>query len=135
MNHEHRAIKNLFLNDHKKFKTIVSETIKDRAGVLLEGLYKQVSKNIWNSIKSTPKISVVEETAPIIEEIQIPKGTFILRDGTSVRVDALDQHKLLKLYENLNTNGKERFKKVLFESKPGFDRLINLARIESKKND
>jgi len=135
MNHEHRAVKNLFLNDHRKFKTIVSETIKDRASVLLEDLYKRVSKNLWNTIKSAPEIEIIEETPSIIEEIEIPKGTFILKDGTSVRVDSLDQYNLLKLYENLNTNGKERFKKVLFESKTGFDRLINLARIESKKND
>lgn len=137
MNHQYRAIQNLFQNDHQKFKTIVSETIKDRISVLLEEQYKTVSKSILNFTK--PVVSITENTEsvpvpPITQEFEIPKGSFTLKDGTSIRIDSNDQDSLLKLYENLNTNGKDRFKKIIFETKSGFDRLLNLAKIESKKH-
>ena len=137
MNHEYRALTNLFQNDHRKFKTIVSENIKERISVILEDSYKKLGKNIFNSL---PVQSITEDTVEpmplvdVVSDFEIPKGTFVLKDGTSVRIDPVDENNLFKLYENLNNNGKERFKKVIFESKSGFDRLINLARIESKKH-
>lgn len=136
MTPEYRAISNLFQTDHRKFKTIISESIKDRISVLLENSYKNISRNILkesvNSATPTAEPQTQINETPV-DEFEIPKGTFILKDGTSIRLDETDQYNLTKLYENLNTNGKDRFKRIIFETKSGFDRLINLARIESKK--
>jgi hypothetical protein len=136
MTPEYRAISNLFQTDHRKFKTIISESIKDRISVLLENSYKNISKNILKEQVSLG-ISSVEPQIQInktpVDEFEIPRGTFILKDGTSIRLDDTDQYNLTKLYENLNTNGKDRFKRIIFETKSGFDRLLNLAKIERKK--
>jgi len=135
MKHEHRAVKNLFENDHTKFKTIVSELLKDRASVILEKTYKTLSKDALNRILVDMKIldETVSNITSVTEDFDIPKGSFTLKDGTAVRIDSLDQNKLFKLYENLNNDGKVRFKRIIFESKTSFDRLLNLARLESKK--
>ena len=118
-----------------KFKTVLKEEITNRANDIVYNLSLTERKNILKNIKQDECVS--PEKQQIKETIQTfkPEKTYSLKDGNIGILNAEEQNCVSKLYENLNTVNKERLLKLLSESQESFNKIIKLAKLESKRSN
>ena len=62
------------------------------------------------------------------------ESSYQLRDGSVGVLNETQQESVGKLYKSLNTDNRQRLVKLLAESQESFNRILNLAKIESTKN-
>ena len=62
------------------------------------------------------------------------ESSYQLRDGAVGILTESQQDSVGKLYKSLNTDNRQRLVKLLSESQESFNRILNLAKIESTKN-
>lgn len=62
------------------------------------------------------------------------ESSYQLRDGAVGILTESQQDSVGKLYKSLNTDNRQRLVKLLSESQESFNRVLNLAKIESTKN-
>jgi hypothetical protein len=116
-----------------QFKTVMIEELRERAAILMESLFKTESKSILNT-PETPVKRIKEEVAitPILVPQFQPQNSYQLKDGNIGILDANQRQMVSELYKKLNNDNKQRMVKLLSESKESFNRVLNLAKIETK---
>jgi len=119
-----------------QFNTIIKEYLNDRASVVLEQVYLEQSKSILKllePIQDELNESKISLTLPTLSAF-IPESSYQLRDGGIGILTENQQESVGKLYKSLNTDNRQRLVKLLSESQESFNRILNLAKIESTKN-
>jgi len=116
-----------------KFKAVLKEEITNRATDILYNTSLMERQNILNTSETGSACS--EKKQEIKETVQkfYPDKTYSLKDGNIGILDVEEQNCVSKLYENLNNINKERLLKLLSESQESFNRIVKLAKIESKR--
>jgi hypothetical protein len=116
-----------------QFKTVMIEELRERAAILMESLFKTESKSILNT-PETPVKQIKEEVAitPILVPQFQPQNSYQLKDGNIGILDANQRQMVSELYKKLNNDNKQRMIKLLSESKESFNRVLNLAKLETK---
>ena len=119
---------------NSQFNTVLSEELRERASVLMENLYREETKKLLECATQVVAASVV----PVKEEVQRTETTYIearyeLKDGNIGVLAESDRKLVSELYKNLNNENKERMVKLLSESQETFNRVLNLDRLENKK--
>ena len=127
---------NMILRGHPdKFKTILQEELRERASKLMEEAYRLESLKILETIETDKKQEIKEnikpETAPVTPKF-IPESTYQLRDGGIGILNSEERGLVTKLYESLNNDNKERMVKLLSESQESFNRILKLAKTQTK---
>ena len=127
---------NMILRGHPdKFKTILQEELRERASKIMEEVYRLESLKILETIETDKKQEIKEtakpETAPITPKF-IPESTYQLRDGGIGILNSEERVLVTKLYESLNNDNKERMVKLLSESQESFNRILKLAKTQTK---
>ena len=139
-----RLVKMILRGKTDQFKTVMMEELEHRVSILMEKMYKAECDSILKIIPPSPETTEKdkenkEDTVQISPTIGInleeflPESTYYLRDGNIGILNDVDKKSISKLYEKLNTDNRERLLKLLSESKESFNRVLNLAKIESKK--
>ena len=118
---------------NSQFNTVLSEELRERASVLMENLYREETKKLLECATQ-----VVASVVPVKEEVQRTETAYIearyeLKDGNIGVLAESDRKLVSELYKNLNNENKERMVKLLSESQETFNRVLNLARLENKK--
>jgi len=134
MNTKKRLIEFILHGKPDKFKSVLKEEISNRATDFIYNLMLNERKELLTKMKS---IESCESKQPInVQENTkfYPESSYQLRDGNVGILDHNERENISKLYENLNTNNKERLLKVLTESQQSFSRIIKLANLENKKD-
>jgi len=137
MNTPNRLVDMLLRGKTEQFKTVMAEELSYRASVLMEKILKAESDILLNvsevaSAENSPVYT--NKPSPNLPTF-IPETTINLRDGNVVSLTDEQKHTISKLYEKLNTDNKNRMVKLLSESKESFNRVLNLAKIESKESN
>ena len=127
---------NMILRGHAdKFKTILQEELQERAAILMEEVYRLESAKILETLESATPSPVLEQTKlepkPTTSKF-IPESTYQLRDGGIGILNSEEKTLVTKLYESLNTDNKERLVKLLSESQESFNRVLKLAKTQTK---
>lgn len=134
-----RLVQMILRGQADKFKNVLQEELKERAGLILEELYKNQSSVILDSIVEEAAVITVsnqENSTPnntIKEEKFIPQSTYKLKDGGIGILTDAEKTVVSKLYESLNNNNKERMVKLLSESQESFNRILKLAKSQNKQ--
>ena len=120
---------------NKQFHTVLSEELRERAAALMEKIYRNETKKLLESvaplmISSTP---IKKQEKQQITETFYAEKTYKLKDGNVGVLAEEDREMVSKLYKNLNNENKERMVKLLSESQESFNRVLNLAKVENKK--
>lgn len=118
-----------------QFWTVLNEELRERTAIVMEKMYKnQTKKLLETTTKSTTIISSdkLQENLQNIKSVYIDK-TYQLKDGGLGVLSEQDREMVSKLYKNLNNDNKERMVKLLSETQETFNRVLNLARLENKK--
>jgi hypothetical protein len=118
---------------NSQFNTVLSEELRERASVLMEKLYREETKKLleFTTQVVTPVVSVKEEVQQI--KVTFIEPRYQLKDGNVGVLAESDRKLVSELYKNLNNENKERMVKLLSESQETFNRVLNLARLENKK--
>jgi hypothetical protein len=119
-----------------QFQAVLGEELRERTATLMESMYRDESKKLLESIvksANTPVSIKVEVPKQAIFEKIIFEKTYQLKDGNIGSLNEEDREMVSKLYKNLNNDNKERMVKLLSESQETFNRVLNLARLENKK--
>ena len=119
---------------NSQFNTVLSEELRERASVLMEKLYREETKNLLEQVTQVLPVSI----APVKEKAQQSEAFFVesryqLKDGNVGLLAESDRKLVSELYKTLNNENKERMSKLLSESQETFNRVLNLARLENKK--
>ena len=127
---------NMILRGHPdKFKTILQEELRERASKLMEEVYRLESLKILETIEIDKKQEIKEnikpKTVPATPKF-IPESTYQLRDGGIGILNSEERGLVTKLYESLNNDNKERMVKLLSESQESFNRILKLAKTQTK---
>lgn len=133
MNPLSKAISMILRGDFDKFKTILQEALEDRAGLVLQEIYKESSKTILSEYQVVQESLKTELSVNSTNTPEIP-SSFTTKDGIHVTLTPEQITGIIKLYENLNNNSKERLLKLLTESEEAVNRILNLTKIERKSN-
>lgn len=128
-----RLVQMILRGKPDQFNTIIKEYLNERASVMMEQVYLEESKNILEIIK--PIQAQLESLKPELVPVTqfIPENSYQLRDGAVGILNETQQEAVGKLYKSLNTDNRQRLVKLLSESQESFSRILNLAKIESKK--
>lgn len=128
-----RLVQMILRGKPDQFNTIIKEYLNERASVMMEQVYLEESKNILEIIK--PIQAQLELSKPELVPVTqfIPENSYQLRDGAVGILNETQQEAVGKLYKSLNTDNRQRLVKLLSESQESFNRVLNLAKIESKK--
>jgi hypothetical protein len=118
---------------NSQFNTVLSEELRERASVLMEKLYREETKKLleFTTQVVTPVVSVKEEVQQI--KVTFIEPRYQLKDGNVGVLAESDRKLVSELYKNLNNENKERMVKLLSESQETFNRVVNFARLENKK--
>ena len=129
-----RLVEMILRGKQDQFNTVIKEYLNDRAAIMMEQIYLEQSKNILKLIE--PIEEQLEEIHPEITttSIFVAESSYQLRDGYVGTLDINQQKSVSKLYESLNNDNRQRLVKLLSESQESFNRVLNLAKIESNKN-
>jgi len=119
-----------------QFQAVLGEELRERSATLMESLYRDESKKLLESIVKSANIPASVDVKvlkqPVFETFMFEK-THQLKDGNVAILNEEDRQMVSKLYKNLNNDNKERMVKLLSESQETFNRVLNLARLENKK--
>lgn len=128
-----RLVQMILRGKPDQFNTIIKEYLNERASIMMEHVYLEESKNILETIK--PIQAQLESLKPELVPVTqfIPENSYQLRDGAVGILNETQQEAVGKLYKSLNTDNRQRLVKLLSESQESFSRILNLAKIESKK--
>jgi hypothetical protein len=120
---------------NSQFNTILSEELQERASVLMEKLYREETKKLLECAAQvvTSSVVAVKEEVEQQPEITHIEPRYQLKDGNVGILAESDRKLVSELYKNLNNENKERMVKLLSESQETFNRVLNLARLENKK--
>lgn len=130
-----RLVEMILNSKNDQFRTVLNEELRERTAIIMEKMYKnQTKKLLETTTKSTTIISSdkLQENLQNIKSVYIDK-TYQLKDGGLGVLSEQDREMVSKLYKNLNNDNKERMVKLLSESQETFNRVLNLARLENKK--
>lgn len=130
-----RLVEMILNSKNDQFRTVLNEELRERTAIIMEKMYKnQTKKLLETATKFTTIISSVklQENLQNIKSVYIDK-TYQLKDGGLGVLSEQDREMVSKLYKNLNNDNKERMVKLLSESQETFNRVLNLARLENKK--
>jgi hypothetical protein len=131
---ETRLLNMILRGQADKFKTVLQEELNDRASGILEELYRLESQKL---LESTQKINPIKQSLttfpPVKKPEFMPESTYTLKDGNIGILTTPERHMISKLYENLNNDSKERMVKLLSESQESFNKIIKLAKAQSKR--
>lgn len=135
MNTSKRLVEMIFNEKNDQFKTVIEQELKHRAAILMEKMYKNESKKVLNFITNEKKKENTTDNKKekIVAEHTFFQKTYKLKDGNVGILSEQDQKNMSELYKNLNNHNKERMVKLLSESQETFNRVLNLARLENKK--
>lgn len=129
-----RLVEMILRGHPDKFKAILQEELRHRAAGLMEKIYKEESKKILETLEKTVSIPAKETGLPVQQkDAFIPESTYKLKDGNIGILTEEEAQMVSKLYENLNTDNKERLKKLISESQEAFNRILKLAKTQYKK--
>jgi len=133
MNTKKRLIEFVLHGHPDKFKTVLKEEITNRATDLIFNLSLTERQNILNSIGLSEDCS--DKKQPIKEDSVkfYPEKSYRLKDGNIGILEVEEQNNISKLYESLNNGNRERLVKLLSESQESFNKIVKLAKIESKR--
>ena len=128
-----RLVDMILRGKNSQFNTVLSEELRERASVLMEKLYREETKKLleFTTQVVTPVVSVKEEVQQI--KVTFIEPRYQLKDGNVGVLAESDRKLVSELYKNLNNENKERMVKLLSESQETFNRVLNLARLENKK--
>jgi hypothetical protein len=128
-----RLVQMILRGKPDQFNTIIKEYLNERASVMMEQVYLEQSKNILEIIKPIQAQLELSKPEPVPVTQFIPENSYQLRDGAVGILNESQQESVGKLYKSLNTDNRQRLVKLLSESQESFNRVLNLAKIESKK--
>ena len=128
-----RLVQMILRGKPDQFNTIIKEYLNERASVMMEQVYLEESKNILEIIKPIQAQLELSKPEPVLVTQFIPENSYQLRDGAVGILNETQQEAVGKLYKSLNTDNRQRLVKLLSESQESFNRVLNLAKIESKK--
>ena len=128
-----RLVQMILRGKPDQFNTIIKEYLNERASVMMEQVYLEESKNILEIIKPIQAQLELSKPEPVPVTQFIPENSYQLRDGAVGILNETQQKAVGKLYKSLNTDNRQRLVKLLSESQESFNRVLNLAKIESKK--
>jgi len=134
MSTANRLVQMILRGKPDQFNTVIKEYLNDRASIMMEQVYLEESKNI---LKLLEPIQIQLESLkpePIVMTQFVPENSYQLRDGAVGILTESQQDSVGKLYKSLNTDNRQRLVKLLSESQESFNRILNLAKIESTKN-
>ena len=128
-----RLVQMILRGKPDQFNTIIKEYLNERASVMMEQVYLEQSKNILEIIKPIQAQLELSKSESVPVTQFIPENSYQLRDGAVGILNETQQEAVGKLYKSLNTDNRQRLVKLLSESQESFNRVLNLAKIESKK--
>jgi len=128
-----RLVQMILRGKPDQFNTIIKEYLNERASFMMEQVYLEESKNILEIIKPIQAQLELSKPEPVPVTQFIPENSYQLRDGAVGILNETQQEAVGKLYKSLNTDNRQRLVKLLSESQESFNRVLNLAKIESKK--
>ena len=128
-----RLVQMILRGKPDQFNTIIKEYLNERASVMMEQVYLEESKNILEIIKPIQAQLELPKPESVSVTQFIPENSYQLRDGAVGILNETQQEAVGKLYKSLNTDNRQRLVKLLSESQESFNRVLNLAKIESKK--
>jgi len=130
-----RLVEMILRGKNQQFQTVLGEELRERAAILMERIHKSESQNLLKILEKTALSKIImpdiQETK-VITDLLFEK-TYKLKDGNIGVLTEEDREMVSKLYKNLNNDNKERMVKLLSESQETFNRVLNLARLENKK--
>ena len=129
-----RLVQMILRGKPDQFNTIIKEYLNERASVMMEQVYLEESKNILEIIKPIQTQLELQKPESVPVTQFIPENSYQLRDGAVGILNESQQESVGKLYKSLNTDNRQRLVKLLAESQESFNRILNLAKIESTKN-
>ena len=121
-------------NNTNKFKTVLKEELTNRT---VESIYNKTLLERKSVLTNSIPVKQHDEQIEPANETTVkfvPEHTYRLKDGNTGILTTEEQTNISKLYENLNTDNRERMVKLLKESQESFNRIVRLAKIESKKD-
>jgi len=128
-----RLVQMILRGKPDQFNTIIKEYLNERASIMMEQVYLEKSKNILETIKPIQAQLELPKPEPVSVTQFVPENSYQLRDGAVGILNETQQEAVGKLYKSLNTDNRQRLVKLLSESQESFNRVLNLAKIESKK--
>ena len=132
-----RLVDMILRGKNSQFNTVLGEELRERASVLMEKLYREETKKLLEFAAQTvtppPVVAAVNEEVQPQTEIAYIEPRYQLKDGNIGILAESDRKLVSELYKNLNNENKERMVKLLSESQETFNRVLNLARLENKK--
>ena len=128
-----RLVQMILRGKPDQFNTIIKEYLNERASVMMEQVYLEESKNILEIIKPIQAQLELSKPEQVPVTQFVPENSYQLRDGAVGILTETQQEAVGKLYKSLNTDNRQRLVKLLSESQESFNRVLNLAKIESKK--
>jgi hypothetical protein len=129
-----RLVQMILRGKPDQFNTIIKEYLNERASVMMEQVYLEQSKNILEIIKPIQAQLELSKPEQVSVTQFVPENSYQLRDGAVGILNESQQESVGKLYKSLNTDNRQRLVKLLSESQESFNRVLNLAKIESTKN-
>jgi len=134
MSTPNRLVQMILRGKPDQFTTVIKEYLNDRASVMMEQVYLEESKNILKLIEPIQIQLESLKPEPVAMTQFAPESSYQLRDGAVGILTESQQDSVGKLYKSLNTDNRQRLVKLLSESQESFNRVLNLAKIESTKN-
>ena len=136
MSTTNRLVKMVLRGKPDQFNTIIKEYLNDRASIMMEQIYLEQGKNILKLLEPIQNELNESKTSLILPTLSefIPESSYQLRDGGIGVLTENQQESVGKLYKSLNNDNRQRLVKLLSESQESFNRILNLAKIESTKN-
>jgi len=128
-----RLVQMILRGKPDQFNTIIKEYLNERASIMMEQVYLEESKNILETIKPIQAQLELSKSELVTVTQFTPENSYQLRDGAVGVLNETQQEAVGKLYKSLNTDNRQRLVKLLSESQESFNRVLNLAKIESKK--
>ena len=129
-----RLVEMILRGKKDQFNTVIKEYLNDRASVMMEQVYLEESKNILKLIEPIQEQLKEIVPEPVTTSVFVAESSYQLRDGGIGILTETQQDSVGKLYKSLNTDNRQRLVKLLSESQESFNRILNLAKIESTKN-
>lgn len=136
MSTSNRLVNMILRGKPDQFNTVIKEYLNDRASLMLEQVYLEQSKSILKLLEPIQNELNESKTVPVLllPTNFIPELSYQLKDGSVGVLNETQQESVGKLYKSLNTDNRQRLVKLLAESQESFNRILNLAKIESTKN-
>lgn len=136
MSTSNRLVNMILRGKPDQFNTVIKEYLNHRASLMLEQVYLEQSKSILKLLEPIQNELNESKIVPVLllPTNFIPESSYQLKDGSVGVLNETQQESVGKLYKSLNTDNRQRLVKLLAESQESFNRILNLAKIESTKN-